>query len=438
VKLLPGSLLWRTLIVMVAALVLSQVAAVYLLHQLVTQPRMRTGIGQFVSHLKTVSAALQTMSESQQGEFIARIAEKEGIRIQLTRNTERLRPAADVPAVRFFRDHVREVFGPEAEVYVRASEGRPGQVLWVRLPAGAHEFWVAFPRGRIDRDPATAFIAWGAVGLVIAILATFFIMWRLTRPLHELARAAEDLGKGGDPAPVEVRGPTEVRALTHAFNQMKDDLRRGERDRATFLAGISHDLRTPLSRLRLDVEMLDGKVEPEVQRGMVADLGDMNAIIDQFIDFTRAESSEPLVPVNLSELGRACAERAARSGATVRCELAEVPLLMLRPLAMQRLVDNLLGNAEKHAGGEILLRTGVAPGEVVLSVLDRGPGIPEAMRERLKEPFTKLDESRTGSSGAGLGLAIANRIATLHGGRLDLRTREGGGLEACVTLPSTA
>jgi two-component system osmolarity sensor histidine kinase EnvZ len=170
---------------------------------------------------------------------------------------------------------------------------------------------------------------------------------------------------------------------------------------------------------------------------MIADLADMNAIIDQFIDFTRAESSEPLVPVNLSELARSCAERAARAGVAVRCELADVPLLMMRPLAMQRLVDNLLGNAAKHAGGESLLRTSVAPGEVSLAVLDRGPGIPEALRERLKEPFTRKDESRTGSSGAGLGLAIANRVAALHGGRLDLLTRDGGGLEARVTLPST-
>jgi two-component system osmolarity sensor histidine kinase EnvZ len=308
----------------------------------------------------------------------------------------------------------------------------------VRLPAGDKEFWVAFPRVRIDRDPATAFIAWGAVGLLIAILATFFILWRLTRPLQELARAAGDLGRGLDPAPVSESGPSEVRAVTRAFNQMKEDLRRNERERGTFLAGISHDLRTPLSRLRLDVEMLEGKVEPEVQRGMIADLGDMNAIIDQFIDFTRAESAEPLVPVNLSEVARASAERAARAGTPVRCELAETPPLMLRPLAMQRLVDNLLGNAAKHAGGEALVRTTVAPGSVTLSVLDRGPGIPGELIERLKEPFTRRDESRAGSSGAGLGLAIANRIAALHGGRLDLLARDGGGLEARLTLPSVA
>jgi len=438
VKLFPGSLLWRTLIVMVAALVLSQLAAVYLLHQHVTQPRMRAAIGQFVSHLKTISAALQTMDDGQEAQFMARVAEKEGIRIELTRNVERLRVAADVPAVRVFRDHIREAFGQKAEVYVRAAEDRPARYLWVRLPAGSKEFWVAFPRGRIDRDPATAFIAWAVASVVIAILATFFILWRLTRPLQELSRAAGDIGKGKDPAPLSEGGPSEVRAVTRAFNQMKEDLRRSERDRATFLAGISHDLRTPLSRLRLDVEMLEGKVEPEVQRGMVADLGDMNAIIDQFIDFTRAESAEPLVLVDLSELARSSAERAARAGAQVKCDLAPTPPLMLRPLAMQRLLGNLIGNAAKHAGGEALVRTAAEAGSVTLAVLDRGPGIPSDLTERLKEPFTRRDDSRAGSSGAGLGLAIANRIAALHGGRLELLPREGGGLEARVTFPASA
>ena len=441
-KLLPASLLWRTLLVLVAALILSQAAALLLLHEYVTQPRMAMGVGQFVSHLKTISSALQTMTAPQQDEFIGRIAEKEGIRISPVRGTERMRPAADVPPTRVFRERIREIFGPDADVYVRGAEKadeadkRARQVLWIRLPAGEREFWVAFPRGRIERDPATAIIAWGIAGLLIAILATFFIVWKLNRPLAELARAAGKIGKGGDPPPVAETGPAEIRAVARAFNQMKDDLQKSERDRATFLAGVSHDLRTPLSRLRLEVEMLGGKAEPDAQRGMVQDLDDMNAIIDQFIDFTRAESAEPLSAVSLAELARACAERAARSGAQVRCELEDVPLLMLRPLAMQRLVDNLLANAARHAGGEILLRTAHRDGQATLSVLDRGPGIPAALVERLKQPFTRKDEARSGSSGAGLGLAIADRVATLHGGKLELLAREGGGLEARVTLPA--
>jgi two-component system osmolarity sensor histidine kinase EnvZ len=243
------------------------------------------------------------------------------------------------------------------------------------------------------------------------------------------------LGRGGDPAPVAETGPSEIRAVARAFNQMKDDLQQSQRERATFLAGISHDLRTPLSRLRLEVEMLEDKIDAAAQRGMVDDLDDMNAIIDQFIDFSRSEAAEPLAPVNLSELAHACAERAARSGVHVRTELGAMPELSLRPLAMQRLVDNLVGNAARHAGGEVTLKTEAADGHASLSVLDRGPGIPATLVDHLKQPFTRRDEARSGTSGAGLGLAIANRVATLHGGKLDLLPRDGGGLEARLTLP---
>ena len=434
----PGTLLWRTLIVLVAALVLSQAAALWLLHEYVTQPRVAFGIGQFVSHLKTINAALATMAPEQQQAFVGRIAEQEGIRILHARGNERMHPAPDLPGIKAFRDRVRDIFGPEADVYVRgdpAAKG-PREVFWIRLPAAGNDFWVAFPRRRIEREPAAALIAWSVAGLAIAVLATFFIVWRLNRPLAELARAAEKLGRGGDPPPVTETGPSEIRAVARAFNQMTEDLKKSQRERATFLAGISHDLRTPLSRLRLEAEMLEARVDPGTQHAMIQDLDDMNAIIDQFIDYTRSEAAEPLAPVNMSELAKSCAERAARTGVDVRCELAEVPVLMLRPLAVQRLVDNLITNAVRHGGGEVLVSTAASAASVSMSVLDRGPGIPAEMADRLKEPFTRRDAARSGSSGAGLGLAIADRAAKLHGGKLELLPREGGGLEARVTLPS--
>jgi two-component system osmolarity sensor histidine kinase EnvZ len=278
-------------------------------------------------------------------------------------------------------------------------------------------------------------VAWSVVGILIALRATYWMVSWLNRSLAELARTAIQLGQGKDPKPVAESGPREIREVARAFNQMKEDLRRNARERATFLAGISHDLRTPLARMRLDVEMLESRVDPAVQRGMIADLGDMNAIIDQFIDFTRSESDEPLSGVHLSELLRACAERAMRSGLDVHCDLPETPLAMARPLAMQRMVDNLLVNAARHAGGEVLLRLREDGTHVVLAVLDRGPGIPVEMVDRLKRPFTRRDEARSGSSGAGLGLAIVERVARLHGGRLELLPRDGGGLEARVTMP---
>ena len=485
-RLFPGSLLWRTLVVVVLAMVLSQATAMWLLNEYVTRPRMESAIGQFVLHLKTIHAALQTMGPGQQNHFIMRVAEQEGIRILPVRGFEPMRPAPDRPQLRIFRERLREHFGPDTEVFVRGADARGGppldpdkrlspdarpdpdkrplpdarpdpdkrpdiekrpegepradaegrpRVLWVKLPAREREFWVAIPRARVERDTVGAFMTWGIAGLGIAIFATFLLMWRLNRPLSELSRAASALGRGRKPEPVSETGPSEIRAVARAFNQMKDDLEKNERERATFLAGISHDLRTPLTRLRLDVEMLESKVDAGVQRGMVSDLNDMNAIIDQFLDFTRTEAAEPLSGVNLAEMARSCAERAARSGAQVRCELDEVPVLALRPLAMQRLIDNLLGNAAKHAGGEILLRTATERERAVVAVLDRGPGIAPAMVERLKEPFTRLDDSRSGSSGAGLGLAIASRIAALHGAHLELLPRAGGGLEARVSFP---
>jgi len=308
----------------------------------------------------------------------------------------------------------------------------------VRLSAGGRAYWVAFPRNRVDRDNTDALLYWMLAGVAIAILATALIAWRLNRPLARLAKAAEDLGKGGDPPPVPETGPSEVRAVATAFNRMKESLKNEERERTTFLAGISHDLRTPLSRLRLDVEMLEGRVEPGTQNGMVSDIEDMNAIIDQFIDYARSEATEAFSPVDLSSLARECAERVARTGAQVKCELAGVPVLMLRPLAMQRLVDNLIQNAVRHGGGEILVRTASAGREATLSVLDRGPGIPAQDIERLKEPFTRRDEARSGRSGAGLGLAIVARIAKAHGARFDLAPREGGGLAASVSFPVAA
>ncbi len=430
-----GSFFWRTLAVLVIALVASQAATFLLFRQQVQQPRMAMGIGQFVSHLKTIHAALSGLPPGAEREFIERLAEKEGIRVFPAQGHEPGRPAGDRPGMRMFRERIKALFGDDAEVFVRP--GSPGEFR-VRFRAAGREYWVAFPRNRVERDNIDALLYWMLAGVAIAIAATALIAWRLNRPLARLAKAAEDLGRGGDPAPVPESGPSEVRAVARAFNRMKASLKHEERERTTFLAGISHDLRTPLARLRLDVEMLDKRVDPGTQQGMVSDIEDMNAIIDQFIDYARSEATEAFAPVELSALARDCAARSARTGARVSCELAEVPVLMLRPLAMQRLVDNLIQNAARHGGGEILVRTTISGREAAIAVLDRGPGIPPGDIERLKEPFTRRDEARSGRSGAGLGLAIVARVAKAHGARFDLAAREGGGLVASVAFPVVA
>ncbi len=430
---MPGSLLWRTLAVIVAALVVSEATEVLLTRELVSKPRIERSITHFVNHLKTISAAMETMDDPEEREFIRRIAAKDGLLIVPVGGMAGMQLAPNQPSLQAFRERIHEVFGRQTEVYERQADAPGSRRLWVLLPMdGGSDYWVVIPRGRVD--DSAAYALWGAAGLAIALIASFFIIWRLNRPLHRLANAAEEVGHGAEPAPVPESGPSEIRAVARAFNHMTLGLQRIQRERAMFLAGISHDLRTPLSHLRIEVEVQDG-LDPEARRGMIQDLDDMNAILEQFIDFARSEASEPLFPVNLSELANDSIERWTRSGAAVHCELAEMPELMLRPLAMQRLVGNLLANAVRHAGGEIQVRTAVDKNRAVLSVLDRGPGIPPGSADHLKEAFTRRDDSRGGSAGAGLGLAIADRIARLHGGLLDLLPREGGGLEARVTLP---
>jgi two-component system osmolarity sensor histidine kinase EnvZ len=274
---------------------------------------------------------------------------------------------------------------------------------------------------------------------VIALASAVFLMWRVNQPLRALAGAAQELGRGHSPPPVTEAGPTEVRAVAVAFNQMRRDLERVDRERATFLAGVSHDLRTPLSRLRLGVEMLPA--DPATRSDIERDIADISGVVDQFMDFARDEGTEAPEPTNLNQYVEAIAERARRAGADITLELGASFVAPIRQQAFKRLLNNLIDNAVKHAKTAITIRLQPiaysAPGTCgvfSISVLDRGPGIALDQVDRLKQPFTRLDSSRTGASGAGLGLAIIERIAKIHNATFELLPREGGGTEARVTF----
>jgi len=194
-------------------------------------------------------------------------------------------------------------------------------------------------------------------------------------------------------------------------------------------------LRTPLSRLRLGLELLDN-ADRSITEGMVQDIEDMDAIIEQFLDFARDESGEALDPAaDLNAIVRAVVERYARRRRPVSARAGHVPAQPLRPLAIQRALVNLVDNALRHSGTPVEIETRIQGNEIVVAVLDRGPGIPEGQAQRMLQPFTRLESSRSGASGAGLGLAIVQRIAAVHSGRVELLPRSGGGLEARITLP---
>ena len=447
--LIPKSLLARTALVIALALLASQLASVLLFQYYSQMPRVQVIAAGYISHLKTIRTALEVIPQGQHREFLAKLREERGIRvIPPQRINEELEPAPDLPAIRITRERLREQFGPEADIFVyqRAArrqlgaDGKPANppALITKLPVGNSYYWVVFPRSRvIEQDFSLAWIGWGVLGAILSLVGAVFLLWRVNKPLEALANAARAIGQGKNPPPVAEIGPGEMRAVAIAFNQMRTDLTRLDQERATFLAGVSHDLRTPLSRLRLGLEMLPA--DPATRNDLEKDITDINLVIDQFLDFARDESSEPLQRMNLTQLALGAVERAARMQVTAKTELAELQPLMLRPVAMQRAIDNIINNAARHGGGDITIQTRRENSEgtygaSILSVFDRGPGIPVHEVERLKKAFTRLDSARSGESGAGLGLAIVERIARMHGARFDLLPRTGGGTEARLTF----
>ncbi|MFO1364079.1 MAG: ATP-binding protein [Burkholderiales bacterium] len=427
----PRSLLWRNF-VLIAALILLAVAAWFQLFRFSErEPRARQTADLVASVVNLTRVALVTAQPDLRRELLLELQEQEGIRVYPADPGERIVPlATDRTGTRIFAAEVRRQLGPDTRLATE-RDGLPG--FWVSFRIDSDEYWVMLPRERVERAVALRWLGWGAFVLVAALAGAWLIVFRLRRPLRALVGAAADIGRGRVPARLDESGPEEIRTVSHAFNQMTRDLARLEDDRALILAGVSHDLRTPLARLRLGLEMSGG--DAQLKSGMAADIDEIDRIIGQFLDFARAAGGEPPQPTDLAAMAREIAARYRDSGRALTAEIGAAPEVVVRPMAVRRLVTNLVDNAFRYGGEDVRLR--VAPGTraVVVEVLDRGPGIPADEVERLKQPFTRLETARSGAGGSGLGLAIVDRIVRMHGGSFDLLPRDGGGLVARVTFP---
>ncbi|RXZ43494.1 HAMP domain-containing protein [Crenobacter cavernae] len=275
---------------------------------------------------------------------------------------------------------------------------------------------------------------------LIAASVTLLSAWavrRLTRPLAVFSDAATGLAKNLDQPPLPETGPHEVAQAARAFNAMQTELKRYLDTRAEMLAGISHDLRLPITRVRLRLEALPDGAH---KAGIDKDLAEMDALIDDTLAFLRAgNSGEPAARVNLNALIDGVLEDAEALGATVeRHGQASAPVTA-RPLALRRCLANLVDNARRYGGPAIDVSVTEEGGTLDILVEDRGPGLPDADRERVFEPYVRLEASRARhTGGSGLGLAIARAIARGHGGDIRLEARPGGGLCARLTLPTAS
>jgi two-component system osmolarity sensor histidine kinase EnvZ len=291
------------------------------------------------------------------------------------------------------------------------------------------------PRSRFELDLGLQWLGWGLALLALALAGAWLIASNLARPLAALTHAAERIGRGEPHHPIAAEGPRELRTLAAAFNRMARDLESMERERAMVLAGISHDLRTPLSRMRLALEM-SGATKEEARGdfdAMVTDIEEIDAIIGQFLDFARGVNEEKQ-PQDLGALLDELAEHYARLGKNILVKKESLGSLRFARMAVRRALSNLVDNALRYAGEPIEMELKATSGGVVVEVRDRGPGIPAEETDRMKRPFTRLESARGGRGGAGLGLAIVERVARAHGGSLELLAREGGGLVARLAL----
>jgi two-component system osmolarity sensor histidine kinase EnvZ len=333
-----------------------------------------------------------------------------------------------------FLDDVRDRMPPGTLVRL----GEPGKppTLWVRQPSDPN--WIVVPVQPL-RPPRSVdrMVLWLTIIFTFAVMAALFAAWQLQQPLRSLASAVARFGRGQPVPPVPERGPRELRQLTHGFNQMVQEVARTENDRAVMLAGVAHDLKTPLARLRLRAEMMD---EAKVRDGVVRDVDSMTHIVEQFLVFAHdgADRSEAVeVDAQCERIVRSY--RAVAAGAaTVLTDLKAGSGFLLPAATLDRILSNLLDNAHAYGAPPVVVATARTSAGYTLSVQDNGRGIAAQDLINASRPFVRLDPARGGNGHSGLGLAIVERLVRRAAGEWEIGNYGGRGLRVLMTFPFEA
>jgi two-component system osmolarity sensor histidine kinase EnvZ len=429
-RLMPRSLLGRTLLIMLVPLVLVQAIALQLFygnHLNIVSRRLSGAIAGEIAYTVELLRQFQAPADREwvlqtaREQFTLDITLEPGARLAHQKRVDLLGPMDDDLAAA-----LTEKFNAP---FVMDWTTDPRSVLIrVQLPDGVLD--VVAPRKRLAIGTLFLFVGWlvGSAGLLFAIAALF--MRNQVRAIRRLARSAEAFGMGRDVPAIRPEGAAEVRQAAAAFNRMQERIRRFLAQRTEMLAGVSHDLRTPLTRLRLALAMLPRTEElGQDVADMTADVAEMDRMIGGYLAFARGEGTEQAESVNLAMILDDVAVGARRAGALLELRVPADLTLKLRADAVRRAVTNLVDNARRHARHVVL--AAVAQGRSVLvTVDDDGPGIPADRRESVFRPF------QSGSSGGtGLGLTIARDIVRAHGGEIVLEDSPLGGLRARIRLP---
>ena len=429
-KLFPKSAFARTVALLALVLLINQLVSYVMVSNYVVKPSIEQINELVAKHIRTMFIPRQHSAETER-ELMSYYTEATGIEVFNDAEAEQ-QGLGNSTYYGYLSDDMSEMLGGESQV--RIAQGQKFY-LWVKPPR-APDFWIRVPLESMQRGQFSPLVLYLVlIGLLSVFGGMLFANW-LNRPLKALEESARRVGRGEFPEQLAEKGASEIMAVTRAFNQMSRGIRELENDRNLLMAGVSHDLRTPLTRIRLAAEMMPQEDESLAQ-GIVEDIDDMNDIIDQFIDYVRLDQQEHSSKESLNELiEQTVANVPDNWTKQFELELGNLPRVWLRPLSMKRVLINLLENAERYGKQRVVISSGHDKKQkrVWFRVTDDGPGIPEEQQENLFEPFTQGDKAR-GGVGSGLGLAIIKRIVDRHDGDIKLQNRPQGGLCVRIELP---
>ena len=433
-----GGLFWRTF-ALIALLIAVSIAAWFQSFRVIErEPRAQRVALQLVAVVKLTRTALLYSDPDLRRALLQDLESNEGVRVYPRETTDKYRLQPDESLNRLIERDVRGRLGNDT-VIAQSVNDIPG--VWISFKIDDDDYWVALDRDQLDNVTGLQWAGWGIFALALSLFGAAFITSLVNRPFARLALAARKVGSGQAPEPLPERGMGVAAETNRSFNQMVQDLEQLDADRALMLAGISHDLRTPLARLRLETEMSPS--DEATKLAMVDDIEQMDMIIGRFLDYARP-MQRMAEAVDLSLIGGEMAARFyAEDGVLMKTDLAQGATIEGDPTDVRRVIGNLLENARKYGRSamddiaRITLQTRVNHGRVELSVMDEGRGIPEDQVALITRPFYRVDTARTQANGTGLGMAIVQRLVTRQRGTLRLRNRHPhAGFEVTIDFPA--
>jgi two-component system, OmpR family, osmolarity sensor histidine kinase EnvZ len=432
-----GGLFWRTFALIALLIAVSLTAWFQSFRVIEREPRAQRVALQLVAVVKLTRTALLYSDPDLRRALLQDLESNEGVRVYPRETTDKYKLQPDESLNRLIERDVRGRLGNDTIIAQSVNE-IPG--VWISFKIDDDDYWVALDRDQLDTVTGLQWAGWGVFALALSLFGAAFITSLVNRPFARLALAARKVGSGQAPDPLPERGMGVAAETNRSFNQMVQDLEQLEADRALMLAGISHDLRTPLARLRLETEMSPS--DEATKLAMIDDIEQMDMIIGRFLDYARPMQRMPEA-VDLSMIASELAARfQADEGVIMKTDLAQGAVIEGDPTDARRVVGNLLENARKYGRSEsddiarITMQTRVTHGKVEISVMDEGRGIPDDQVALITRPFYRVDTARTQANGTGLGMAIVQRLVTRQRGTLRLRNRTPlAGFEVTIDFP---